>query len=232
MRIVTLFLSFFIAFSIYAQSLEKPNVPHILVEGLGMAQIEPDMAEVGMTVSATNPKLGAVMHDVNERARRVIKGIKELGIQKQDISSMQVHISPEYTWRSNERKFLGHRASQRIMIKLRDLSKYGPLISMLVKSGINELNQIVVSSSKENELEAQATTAAIENAKSKARAIVNQFGAQLGKVYRVSELITGEAPFRVYAERAAANYKSEQFEPGIIEIQKKLHVTFLIDYER
>jgi len=154
------------------------------VSGEGEILAPPDQARVTLGIEARKPELEAARTAVNSGVERVLALARELGIEPSRVSATQVTIRPEYDWdpQQRERRFLGYYVARQVVLDLRDLDKLGTLLERAVDLGVNQLGDPELDSTRRRDLERQALTLAVEDARKNADIVARAAGAQLGPV--------------------------------------------------
>jgi uncharacterized protein YggE len=82
--------------------------------------------------------------------------------------------------------------SRQVEIELKDLDKLGALLERAVDAGVNQVGDPMLDSSRRKDLEREAMTKAVEDARLNAEALARAAGAKLGAVRTLSA--SGSAP--------------------------------------
>ena len=109
---------------------------------------------------------------------------RELKIDPKHVNATRLQVQPEYRWNENDRKrvLLGYMVSRQIEVELRDLDQLGTLLERAVDAGVNQVGDPMLDSSRRKELEREAMTKAVEDARLNAEALARAAGAKLGAV--------------------------------------------------
>ncbi|MDH4105562.1 MAG: SIMPL domain-containing protein, partial [Gammaproteobacteria bacterium] len=94
----------------------------------------------------------------------------------------------------------GYMVSRQIEVEVRDLERLGTLLEKAVSAGANQVGGAQLDSSKRKELERQALTLAVEDARLNADTLAQAAGMKLGPVQSLSA--SGSSPMPMFAERA------------------------------
>ncbi|MGH8372219.1 MAG: SIMPL domain-containing protein [Gammaproteobacteria bacterium] len=209
----------------YADGL--PSVPYIQVSGHGDVKVVPDMLNIALTVTRTDPKLAIARADVEQHSDAVIALAKRLGIAARDIQAQAIFIAPEYNWQDNKREYIGQRVTRTFNLTLHDLDRYPALVDGLVKAGVSSVDSITPSRSDMPALQARALAAAMQDAHVHAQTLAKSAGAELGAVFSITESDTsspGPRPMMMSAARSGA----ATYEPGVIDVGEDVSVVYLL----
>jgi hypothetical protein len=177
----------------------------ISVSGEASVSVAPDLAQVdgGVTSEA---KTAREASDANNAAMgKVLLALKGAGIDEKDYQTSRLSLQPQYAPAQPNRstpQITGYRASNRVTIKVRDVSKVASVIDTLVGAGANEIggiNFIVTQASKALD---EARAKAVADARRKAEIYAKAAGVTLGEPLSISE--EGAAPPVVFRGKMAA----------------------------
>jgi uncharacterized protein YggE len=186
----------FAAASVAAMLLAAPALAQttppamISVTGEANVSVPPDMAEIdgGFTSEA---KTAREASDANNTAMgKVMLALKAASIDEKDIQTSRLSLQPEIQNtpnRAGPSSIVGYRASNRVTIRLRDVTKVASVIDMLVGAGANDIggvNFMVSSASKQLD---DAREQAMADARRKAEIYAKAAGVTLGAPLNISE---------------------------------------------
>jgi uncharacterized protein len=133
----------------------QPALSAISVSGEASVSVAPDLAQVegGVTSEA---KTAREASDANNAAMgKVLLALKGAGIDEKDYQTSRLSLQPQYAQATQGRtgvpQIAGYRASNRVTIKVRDVTKVAGVIDTLVGAGANEvggINFVVTQASK------------------------------------------------------------------------------------
>ena len=194
-----------LAFAALPASAQNPP-PAISVSGEANVSVAPDLVQVegGVTSEARTAREAS---DANNAAMgKVLLALKGAGLDEKDYQTSRLALQPQYAQtgpnRSGPPQITGYRASNRVIIKVRDIAKVANVIDTLVTSGANEIggiNFIVTQASKALD---EARTKAVADARRKAEIYAKAAGVTLGDPISIIE--EGAAPPPVFRGKLAA----------------------------
>ena len=166
--------------------------------------------------------------------------VKNQGVADKDLKTTGFAIYPRYEGQKetacliypcpeSKRVLVGYEITQTLEVKIRDMAKIGDIIQGATDAGTNEVGDLQFTVDKEEELEKQARTEAIEEAKIKAKELAGQLGVKLVKITNFSESGTTPIPMPLYLESKAMGGETET--PQIQTGENKISVTVSITYE-
>jgi uncharacterized protein YggE len=202
--IVVAFASALVAAPALAQT---APIATISVTGEAQLSVPPDLAQLDGGVT-TEAKTAREASDANNAAMgRVLLALKGIGIDEKDFQTSRLSLQPQNAPnRSGPSAIVGYRASNRVTIRLRDVTKVASVIDTLVAAGANELGGINFSVSAASKLLDDAREQAIADARRKAEIYAKAAGVALGSPVSISEEgAPGPMPFRKMAAGMAAS---------------------------
>jgi uncharacterized protein YggE len=177
----------FVALPAQAQQAVPPSI--ITVSGEAHISVPPDLAEIDGGVS-TEAKTAREASDANNTAMgKVLLALKGAGIAEKDVQTSRLSLQPQYAQqtRPGPNVISGYRASNRVSIRMRDVSKVAATIDTLVSAGANEIGGINFMVSEASKLLDDARTQAIADARRKAEIYAAAAGVTLGAPVSISE---------------------------------------------
>src|SRR3979490_1450452 len=110
----------------------------ISVSGEAQVSAPPDLAQIDAGVS-TEAKTAREASETNNAAMgKVLLALKGAGIDEKDFQTSRLSLQPQYAPnRSGPNAVVGYQASNRVTIRLRDVTKVAGTIDILVAAGAN-----------------------------------------------------------------------------------------------
>jgi uncharacterized protein YggE len=160
--------------------------------------VPPDLARIdgGVTSEA---KTAREASDANNAAMgKVLLALKGAGIDEKDYQTSRLSLQPQSSAPKPGAPSIvtGYRASNRVTIRLRDVTKLASVIDTLVGSGANEIGGINFQVSQASKLLDDAREQAIADARRKAEIYAKAAGVTLGAPISISEEGSGQPMFR------------------------------------
>ena len=193
-----------------AMAQTAPQAPPAVISVTGEATISvaPDQAQIdgGVTSEA---KTAREASDANNAAMgKVLLALKSAGIDEKDYQTSRLSLQPQSAPNRagpGPSTIVGYRASNRVTIRLRDVSKVASVIDTLVGAGANDIGGINFMVSNASKLLDEAREQAIADARRKADIYAKAAGVTLGAPLSISEGTTpGPITFRRMAAGMAA----------------------------
>ncbi|MCL2862091.1 MAG: SIMPL domain-containing protein [Firmicutes bacterium] len=166
----------------------------ITVKGSARVVTKPDHATFNVGVETIHASLSTAQTDNTKIIDKLFAVLEKHGISKDDYNTNSFSFFPEQDYSGGKPKFIGHRVSNSIAIKVRDIDKVGQIIDAVSSCGINNMHGLHFAASNTVEAYNEALVKAIEAAKQKATVI---FGLRDSKliITKVKELTTNQDSF-------------------------------------
>jgi uncharacterized protein len=179
----------------------------ISVTGEASISVPPDLASVDAGV-ATDAKSAREASEANNVAMgKVMAALKTADIDPKDIQTSRLSLQPQYAPnRSGPSPIVGYRASNRVSVRIRDVSKVAGVIDTLVGAGANDIGNVNFEVSQASKLLDDAREKAVADARRKAEIYAKAAGVTLGAPLSISEEGAPQPVFRakIAAPMAAA----------------------------
>ena len=173
---------------------ESDVSPAISVTGEGTVSVPPDLAQIDAGV-ASDAKTAREASEANNAAMgKVLLALKGAGIEEKDYQTSRLSLQPQLAVRNTvssvqpgPAQIVGYRASNRVSIKLRDITKVASVIDVLVGAGANEIGGINFVVSQASKVLDDAREKALADARRKAEIYARAAGVTLGEPLAISE---------------------------------------------
>jgi len=219
-----------------AASLANNSEPQGLsVSGEGRASAAPDMAVLGLGVSAKAATVKAANSQVQEAMSDLLDSLEDNGVQEKDIQTSQFSIYPEYDYRNDEQILTGYRVSHMVQAKVRDIDKVGEVIDDAVKAGgdLLQVQSISFTIDDTTALRSEAREEAMTDAQAKAEELATLAGVSLGKPTYITESISTPYYPQPYLDRGIGLAMEEasvtEISAGELEVVVSVNITYAIE---
>jgi len=181
--------------------------PMISVTGEATISVAPDLAQVDGGVTSEAKTAREASETNNAAMAKVLLALKGAGIAEKDFQTSRLSLQPQSAPnRAGPAAIVSYRASNRVTVRVHDVTKVANVIDTLVAAGANDIGGIDFIVSGASKLLDQAREQAVEDARRKAEIYAKAAGVALGPPLSISE--GGGAPmpiqFRAKAMAAAA----------------------------
>jgi len=204
--------------------------PLVNVTGEGIVKVTPDGVSIKVRVETQGKEAQQVKAENDQSIDKVIKFLRSQGIDSKYVQTEYINLNKNYDYNS---KTYNYNANQTLTIQLKDLKMYEAVMTGLLNSGINRIDHVQFTSSKIEELRADARIAAIKNAKEKAIAYASALGQSIGKAVEISEQGASSPQQPTYKARMMSmemdSSAGETIAPGELIINTKIAVSFTLN---
>ena len=179
-------------------------VSAISVSGEASVSAAPDLAQIDAGV-ANDAKSAKEASDANNAAMgKVLLALKGAGIAEKDYQTSRLSLQPQYGQNKSTgaSPVVGFRASNRVTVKIRDVTKVAGIIDTLVAAGANDIGNISFEVTQTSKLLDDAREQAVADARRKAEIYAKAAGVTLGEPLSITE--EGAAPPVVFRSKMAA----------------------------
>jgi uncharacterized protein YggE len=160
----------------------------ISVTGEATVSVAPDQAQIDGGVTSV-AKTAREASDANNAAMgKVLLALKAAGIAEKDIQTSRLSLQPQSApSRTDPPIIAGYRASNRVTVRVRDVSHVAGTIDTLVGAGANDIGGINFMVANASKLLDEAREQAVIDARRKAEIYAKAAGVTLGAPLSVSE---------------------------------------------
>jgi uncharacterized protein len=186
-----------------APALAQVPPPAISVTGEATVSVAPDQAQIDAGVTSEAKTAREASEANNAAMGKVLLALKGANIDEKDYQTSRLSLQPQYAPnRTGPNAITGYRASNRVSIKLRDITKVANIIDTLVGAGANEIGGIHFVVSQASKVLDEAREKAVTDARRKAEIYAKAAGVTLGEPLSINE--EGSAPQPVFRGKVAA----------------------------
>jgi hypothetical protein len=171
---------------------QEVDPPRITVTGEAVVSVPPDLALIEAGIS-TEAKGAREASDANNAAMgKLLLALKGAGIEEKDVQTQRLSLQPQYAQeRRGPNAVTGYRATNRVEVKLRDLTRVAAVVDLMVGAGANEIGGVTFTVAQ---LLDDARTQAMADARRKAEIYARAAGVELGATIAIQEQSAGGGP--------------------------------------
>lgn len=239
-----------LSFMYYQLNNVPQNIPHeISVSGEGRAFGKPDIALVSFAVHTQELKSQDAVNKNNEIMNKVIKAIKDLGVDDKDIQTTSYNLTPVYdyprvllpakdingsviypSYVDSGRVFSGYSLDQQIAVKIRNFDNINSILDKATANGATNVSDLQFRIDNPEKINSEARAEAIKKAKEKLSNIVKESGLKVGRLVNVSEGYNYPQPLYGIGGAIAKDSVSvaPQIQAGQLEITSTVILTYSI----
>jgi uncharacterized protein YggE len=198
----------------------------VLASGDATVSKKPDVAYVSAGVQSQQSTAAAAQSDLASKAAKLINRIKALGVADKDLTTSGYWLGPNY---SPGGSISGYRAGEQLQFKWHNVDTVGKALDAVVQEGDATNISVGFGLADPKVAQAEARSAAIADARTKAQAMASAAGVKLGPVVRVSDQSSySRFPTPMMYSGAAMKDMSTQIPVGELTVQVSVEVDFTI----
>lgn len=205
------------------------NAGGITVVGQGEAFGQPDQAQVQIGVETFAPQLSQATSENEVSVQAIMDALTAQGIDAQDIQTTNYNLWAEQAANDQGTQgIVGYHVNNQVNVTIRDINKVGDVLAAVTDAGANSIYGISFSVADPAALEEEARAAAVADARTRAAALAELGGVELGDVQIISEVIGQPVTYPMgfggglAMEQAAA----PSIAPGQLSYTIQVQVTF------
>ena len=183
----------------------------ISVTGTGSESVAPDMALVSVGVVREAKTARAALDENNQAMASILAVMEKEGIADKDLQTSGFSIQPRYFYpkrKSNGEQpapeITGYIVSNNLDIRIRDLSKTGEILDLVITLGVNSGGNIRFLNEDTATILKKARISAVKDAIEKARTLAQAAEIELGDILNISENANQPGPVPLARARTFA----------------------------
>jgi len=215
----------------------------ITVSGTGEVFAVPDIATFNFSITEEGKTVPEAQKKATEKNNTVVKLLRDQGIEEKDITSVP-NLNPKYEYNQIRCSYgicppsnptvVGYEASYHITVKVRKADDAGTITAKLAEAGVQQLSAVSYTIDNDDELQLEARSKAIEDAKERAKRLADDLNVDLEEITSFSEggrsgydMMYSKAP--MMAQEASAGMATPDLPRGENKIVSTVSITFRID---
>lgn len=158
------------------------------VTATGTVSRVPDIVRVEAGVTTRAPTAAQAMQRNSDLMARVRAALTAAGIADRDVQTTSFNLRAEFRHVQNQEPiFTGYTTSNRIIIRLRDVTRSGQVLDALVAQGVNDITGPDLDFENRDLLMDEARQGAIRAARARAELYARGFGMRVKRVVMIDE---------------------------------------------
>jgi len=215
-----------------AQAAEAMMAPRtITVSGDAEIASKPDQARLSAGVVSQAETAAAALTANSTAMNRVFAALRAAGIPDNRMQTSNFSVQPQYApYREGNpepQRIIGYQVSNNVTVVVDDLTKVGPTLDALVRSGANQLGGIQFTIADPKPLAERARTLAVVDGAAKARTLATAAGVTLGPLMSIQES-SNVRPVPVFAMARAVAAESTPIAEGEERVGVNVTMTYAI----
>ncbi|MCX5125114.1 SIMPL domain-containing protein [Streptomyces sp. NBC_00193] len=179
-----------------------PEVPRVAVRGEATLEVDPEIARIGITVSARGTDRRTALEDLTRRNNAVLDLVKSYGDPVEKLETGAFSITPELTRHGRGERIRAYHGRVHLTAELNDFTTLGELTTRLADLELTQVDgpwwALRPTSPAHGEARRQAVLEAVQRAREYAAAL----GADLAALVELADLGAENAPAPFHAAGA------------------------------
>ena len=194
----------------------------LIVDGTGSVAAKPDQTVITFALEVRDKVAKTAMTALGDQSTTLIAELQD----KDAVATQNLSLYPNYDYR-DEPKFIDYKAATTLVVTLDQNDLIGPIVDILINSGVGTVQSVQFVISDPAPLEKEARRLAILDAMQKARDMAEWSGVTLGAITKISEGGATQAP--VPMMRAVAAFDSASVAVGSQDISAHVSIEYAIN---
>jgi uncharacterized protein len=187
-------------------AVENPQqTPHVInVTGNGQVYLIPDVAYINVGVHTVADTVSEALKANNTQATAVSSSLTELGVDVKDIQTSAFNVYPQQQYGpQGEVTSTTYAVDNTVYITVRDLSKLGQILDVVIQNGANTINGIQFDVLDKSNALSDVRKQAVVDAHKQAQELADAAGVTLGDLVSIN-LTQSSALTPVYGGKGGA----------------------------
>jgi uncharacterized protein YggE len=234
------------AIALFASSALAQNTvdrPLITVSGQAEMRVPPDEVVFTLGVESIDKDVLAAKKKTDESVKAVFALAKDNKVNADDVQTSYISVQPKYNTddfeygevpRGMKRVLVGYAVSKTIAIRLKDISRFDPLLSDVLRAGVTKVKDVEFRDSQIRKHRDQARAMAIKAAQEKASLLAREIGQTIGPAFSITEGVVGrystsnamQNSTSVISGELSSSESDSAIAPGLISVTAQVTVSF------
>ncbi|WP_030197970.1 SIMPL domain-containing protein [Streptomyces sp. NRRL S-87] len=171
-----------------------PEAPRVAVRGEATLEVDPEIARIGITVSARGTDRRTALDDLTRRNATVLDLIKSYGDAVEKLETGAFSITPELTRHGRGERIRAYHGRVHISAELSDFTALGELTTRLADQDLTRVDGPWWALRPDSPAHGEARRQAVLEAVQRAREYAAALGARLASLVELADLGAEAAP--------------------------------------
>ncbi|MER5432768.1 SIMPL domain-containing protein [Streptomyces sp. NPDC002588] len=170
-----------------------PDTPLLAVRGEAELETDPDLARIGITVTARGKDRRTTLDDLARRNTTVVELVKSYGDAVEDVSTGAVSITPEFGQHGRGERVRAYRGRVHLTAELTDFTALGELATRLADLDLTAIDGPWWALRTDSPVYRQARQQAVRDAVQRAKEYAEALGTTVAALIELADTGTGSA---------------------------------------
>ncbi|MFC7306478.1 SIMPL domain-containing protein [Streptomyces monticola] len=171
-----------------------PDAPRVAVRGEARLEVDPEVARIGITVSARGRDRRHALDDLTRRNATVLDLIKTYGEAVEKLETGSFTLSPQLTEKGRGERVRAYHGRVHITAELADFTALGELTTRLADLELTRVDGPWWALRPDSPAHAQARRQAVHEAVQRAREYADALGTRLDALVELADIGADNAP--------------------------------------
>ncbi|MEU9791053.1 SIMPL domain-containing protein [Streptomyces sparsogenes] len=187
-----------------------PEAPRVAVRGEARLEFDPEIARLGITVSARGSDRRTALDDLTRRNGQVIELVKSYGQAVEKLETGSFAITPQLTAKGRHERVHAYHGRVHLSVTIADFTALGELTTRLADLELTQVNGPWWALRPDSPAHGEARRQAVREAVQRAREYAGALGARLVALVELADLDAESAeqpyPVALAGARSVAGY--------------------------
>ncbi|MBZ4682905.1 MAG: uncharacterized protein PWP46_302 [Fusobacteriaceae bacterium] len=170
----------------------------IKVTGIGKINTKPDIARINFAVMTENIDVSKAIEENDTKVSNIISELLKFGIEEKNINTLNYSLYYDKEDYNDKNSKKVYKINNSLEIQIENIESLGNIIDSLVKNGVNNIWNVSFDVKNREKLEEKAKILALEDAKGKAKKLLESQDLKLGKIQNIIENSSSVSPMYSY----------------------------------
>lgn len=204
----------------------------VTVSASATVTLVPDRAQFSVGVTTEGSTAEEAQQNNTTSVNSVIDVLKNAGVEERNIRTSSYSLSPRYDYSNDTQKINGYSAYCILTVDDQPVDTVGGLITQCVSAGATDVQNIQYYCSGYDTAYADALKKAVESAHTKAQALAEASGRELGDAVSISETSNSSTPYNTSVNFSAKTEGASQADlsvmPGETDIKAEISISYAL----
>lgn len=164
-----------------------PDTPRVAVRGEARLEVDPEVARIGITVSARGTDRANALQDLTRRNNQVLDLVKSYGEAVEKIATGAFTVTPQLTHKGRGERIRAYHGSVQITATLTDFTALGELATRLADLDLTRVTGPWWDLRPDSPAHREARRHAVREAVQRAREYAEALGARLDAIVELAD---------------------------------------------
>ncbi|OKJ31765.1 SIMPL domain-containing protein [Streptomyces sp. CB01580] len=207
-----------------------PEHPRVAVRGEARLEVDPEIAHLGITVTARGKDRHTALEDLTRRNGTVLELIRSYGPAVEKLETGALSINPELAEKGRDEKIRAYHGRVHITAVLNDFTALGELVTRVAALDMTRVNGPWWALRPDSPAHANARRQAVREAVQRAREYADALGSHLTALVELADLgaenVAAALPAPSAGFRGSAGYGAAAAPPPALDLEPRRQTVY------